>query len=475
MSKVLSLVFISLIICINSHAESVRLTANRPVLRIVDAQKVPIVHAEVMIGTAENHPFPHNIFKTDEGGEIEKPLEWSQELPVTIHSTGYVLTTHMPVSPSHHKVLPVYSRKQEKPVSVGGRVSGYGRIRNGDKMVDFSLVLPALTRKQLINLDTSSLLSPEEDTLDLPFSYQLGIPSNLSIPRQRESYKFFPVRLNKPNYRFVTREHGPKRMTALRGRFPIQETVSAFRDGKQLLEIVNYIMFLSGGQLDVDVQGSVKRENIRVNEWKLDKKFYVRAPQYGQNQAMLSLSLMENVHGEMLPMDIKMIESQEVKKLKSRQSNNNQYTLSVLLNKGDTLEDQLNFNQASLVLNKTSEEVRPTFLNMIEPPKMEGSVLTLSPPEAIEGVFPVATYLILAQVESSPEMTNGVSVKTYLWEVFHRSWIAQISLPDVPIQLNQGKRYIWEVIYLGSEGEIQKDKEWSFEDITHATRNVLEI
>ena len=457
------------------------------VLKIVDNQEVPIANAEVTLGPSEGDPFLNNILRTNEGGEVEKPMEWNTELPVTIHSTNHVLTTYMDTTPSR-QVLHVNHRDTENFIPIEGEVSGYGRIRDGDKKVDFSLVLPALTRRQLLNFDIYHILSPEKDILKIR-NYEFGLPSNISIPSQRESYIIFPIKFNKPTYRVLIREYGQKRLVAIRGRFSLKQVINDFRAGRSILGLVNHFQFLSGSELGLSVQGPVKGRDIRVDGWKLDDKFHVQAPQYGRDRIMLSLSLMENVYGEMFPMDIKMIESNEVKTLKSRRSGNNQYALSVLVNKTSSRgglrsrgnlrnfksKKKLNFHQVSLVINRASERVTPVFLSMIDSPKVSGSTLVLNPPKAMTGVFPVATYLALSRMEPLPNSAIHASKKTRLWEIFNNSWISQIELPDVPLNLDSGNKYVWEVIYLGSEREMANGEDWTLEDVSHVTRHISEI
>ena len=452
------------------------------VLRVVDNQEGPVVGAGVLIGHAENDPFPNNIFQTNEEGVVEKPMEWNTRQPVTIDSANHILTTYMDTDPDR-QVLRVKNRLIEEFIPVRGDISGYGHIRNGDDKIDFSLILPALTRRQLMDFDSFSILSPEGDTLKLPFGKTMDIPSNISLPKQKESYGTFPsitIRFDKPSYRVFTREYGHKRIVAIRGHFPFKQVVNGFPNGQSVVELVKHFKFFGGGQLDVDVQGAVSGQDIRVDEWRLDDKFSVRAPQYGGQRVMLSISLIENAYKELFPVDIKMIESNKLGTVKSRQSQTGRYVLSALVNQTSSGgKSKLDFNQVSLAINEVRTEVTPVFLDMIEAPIVEGTLLTLKSPQMAEGVFPVATYLAFSKMEPLPKSAlKGGAKKTRVWEVFNHSWVSQVELPEVSLNLGPGQkheRYVWEVIYLGSERQIAEGEDWTFEDISHATRNVLEI
>ena len=135
----------------------------------------------------------------------------------------------------------------------------------------------------------------------------------------------------------------------------------------------------------------------------------------------------------------------------------------------------MNFNQVSLVINRASDRVTPVFLSMIDAPRVSGSKLVLNPPKAMTGVFPVATYLALSRMEPLPNSAIRASKKTRLWEIFNNSWISQIELPDVPLNLDSGNKYVWEVIYLGSEREMANGEDWTLEDVSHVTRHISKI
>ena len=467
----------------NVHAEE----EGQGVLRVVDHQQAPIAEAEVTVGLSVGDPFSGNVLTTDAGGEAEKPVQWNRELPVTIQSKDHILTTYIDTSPDR-EVFSVSDRETKDFISIRGDIGGYGRLKNGDKKVDFSLVLPALTRRQLLNFDISTILSPKDDAINLPMGKKLNLPSNVSIPKQKESYGFFPIDLNKPSYGLMTRRYGDQRLVAIRGRFPLKPVVDGFRKNQFILGLVNHFHFLSGGQLEVHVGGAIKGQDMVADTWQLNDHFEIQAPEYGKQRAMVSVSLMENTHGELFPMDIKMIRSNGSQVLKSRQYNKARYAMSVLLAKVPGGEQGgLSFHQLSMAVNSVSVDkqgqnlkVTPHFLNLIAPPKILNSVggravLALTPPQAVEEIFPVATYVVLSQIESVPDSSIKASKKTRLWEVFNNFWVSEVEIPDIQIDLNSGKEHIWEVIYLGSDREIAPGENWTFNDISHVTRNVLEI
>ena len=151
-----------------------------------------------------------------------------------------------------------------KPVftlaNVSGEISGFS-VRNNDNVFNFALALPVLTKEQILNFNLDMFLSPENETISA-LGQSIEVPSNLSIPQQRERY-IFSIRFNKPNYRLPWDQ--PTRMQAigaLEGQFPFKEVIDKVRGGSPIFSLINDFTFNSFTVQEV--RGPF--ENIRVGQ-----------------------------------------------------------------------------------------------------------------------------------------------------------------------------------------------------------------
>src|SRR5262249_21152665 len=126
---------------------------------------------------------------------------------------------------------------------LNGKTTGHNVV-NGDGIIDFGLVIPAISKAGFANLDISDFISTDTDTISIA-GKSIALPSNITLPKQEESY-FITITLDKPNYRLNFKSDGVKGIFAARGRFPLDDMVSAYQSGKQLFELAN-IFTMSGG------------------------------------------------------------------------------------------------------------------------------------------------------------------------------------------------------------------------------------
>jgi hypothetical protein len=126
---------------------------------------------------------------------------------------------------------------------VSGQVTGYN-IRNNDNIFNFALALPVLTKKQMLNFNLDMFLSPETDTVTA-LGQSFEVPSNLSIPEQRERY-IFSIRFNKPSYRLPWSQTSDLfGVGALEGQFPFRQVIDKVRGGSPLFTLINDFTFTS--------------------------------------------------------------------------------------------------------------------------------------------------------------------------------------------------------------------------------------
>ena len=483
-------------------------------LQVANFLGEPVLGSEVLIGGLAGGDLTSPIvIKADDWGELHPSDRGSQRRPVTIRSGQYVLTTYMGLGRSH-QTLSVGGGWGE-PVLIQGTVDGYSRMINGDQEIDFTIVYPSLTRRQLIDFDHTQIFSAQKDILisDLKiWDKEFHIPSNISVPLQKETYGPLTVELDKPSYRiFVTQPRRSLGLMAVRGRLALDRVVEGFKQGQSLFQLFNHFKFIGGIQSEVRLRvagsGLLSEEHhILGDGWKFRERLRVHAPRYERGHSMVSFSFMENSQGEMFPMDIRPLESSQSRLLKFPESPNNKYMLSLLVKSSQLRRSYLKVEellmkipgggeegvplfgkrvalgsrQVSLVIQPVrdaSGEHRPVFLDLIEAPQVHSfHRVYCTPPRPVEGIFPVATQWTLYRVKSFPGEGLGAAAGgrgERIWEVFSPSWVSEVELPELSLDLESGQRYIWEVLYLGSDREILPGETWRVEDISHVTRSAL--
>jgi hypothetical protein len=475
----------------------VSLVPNHNMLDIVDQNGQPVAGATVMIGYEPGNPFAGNVITANGNGQIAIPSDWKAALPVTVQAAGFVTTT-VPVALPGDQTIKLSRQEGTGKFEIAGTPQNYGRLPTDGK-VDFALVIPALSRESMLAFDISSVMSPESDTIEI-IGNELKVPSNLSLPQQRENY-IFPIEFNKPNYRTYVRDQGQYLVSATRGNFPLQRVVNDIRGGKSIFEVVNHFTFTEGGQQAVDVQANVAGVNVPVNQIPFNTQASVTAPQFPTGHVMLSVALLDN-GGKYMPTDLKRLGPGQQMNLKS--SGPAGSVLSLLLEETANFQgvfatlfeplvklggavNQINADPATMDFGKFSFAflpsaggVAPQFLPMIGKPSLSGQVLTLNVPALPNGLVQVASYLVLVEVE---EINPGEKLKnerrTRLWEVWSNAWLGQVELPKIQFNRRPDRKYRWEVMFMARPANFVGSPNGStgvdLNTVTHVTRNSVEI
>ncbi len=136
-----------------------------------------------------------------------------------------------------------HALSSSEPLIISGSVNGY-ETRNFDNKLDFGLVIPAQTKTQIMDFRLSSVLSTKTDVIRAA-GQSIEVPSNLSLPSQRERY-FITIRINKPNFRLpLHSENVPTDVVVLEGHMPFKSTVDTLRGGSPLFSVINSFTFKS--------------------------------------------------------------------------------------------------------------------------------------------------------------------------------------------------------------------------------------
>lgn len=360
-------------------------------------------------------------------------------------------------------------------------------IKNNDGFVDFSLVIPAMNTEELINFDLGKVLSPETDSIKV-FSYNLEVPSNLSVPKQTESY-FLSITVDKNQFRTYQPAQPQYNFFALHGKFPVSDVIKGFQNGKSIFELVNFFNFIGGGSKDIKSNETAPIV-LPIDTLKFDSKFSVKAPVYGGNQFVLSLALNKN-GSTFFPTDLKRIDSGKTMSLTSK-SGFSAYALSILMNNVsrtyvekfdyNLIEEligtydaraETDFSQLSYTLQIANATTSPTFLPHIARPTLNKATgqVTAQVPATIPGVAPYGTVVTLSEVHPGGGSSFPIDFKGALWSQTFTSWNSNYTLPQVALDLIQKGTYSLDVMFLGAAQTSADSIDW--EQVTHATRNTL--
>ncbi|MCB9072033.1 MAG: hypothetical protein H6623_00305 [Bdellovibrionaceae bacterium] len=378
---------------------------------------------------------------------------------------------------------------------IKGTTENY-KIKDKDGIVDFSLVIPAMTSEELMNFDLGRVISPENDELHIA-SYNLQLPSNLSLPKQVESY-FLSFTLDKPEFRAFIRDNGHYNLFALHGQFPMKDVINGYQNGQSLFEMINFFTFQGGGKQELDVKGPMQDVKIAVNEWSLDTQVSITAPAYAKGKEMLAFSMYQSGN-EFYPVDMKRVLSGKNQKLSNRKGFDG-YVLSVLVNSnqqsflsrlqasnGDltkALFGQTQNARASYDFSQVSYHLQPTtasmskaqFLPEVSAPQFDHSTgkVTMDLPTATSGIAPYGTVITLSQVTPAGTEQLPLDFKRPLWSTTVTGWKGEFSLPADALAMIQKEQYAIDVLFLGSTQNVSSGAV-NWDQVTHVTRNSLKF
>jgi hypothetical protein len=488
-------------------------------IRILNEKGQPIAGADVLIGNEAGQPFANNQLKTDINGAITVGSDWQNPQPITISANGYLRTTFLSVTPEAHDFQ---LRLIDMPtqIEIKGVATGFGDLRRDGK-VDFGLVYPALSRRQLAQFDIDTMISPQFDEIKV-LTETVSVPSNLTLPNQEESY-ILPITLNKPDYRLYVRESGNYRVMATHGQFPLKQVVGQLRDGKSFYEVLNLFKFMECGQRDVVVNDRIDGQDVPVNQVTFNRSVAVRAPSLADGQVMLSATMVNQ--GDLyFPSDIKRLQSGEQLSLNIPNGDNKNYIVSLLMPKReaekiggihaidiakdidsaahpevdlspaqqllkpfqihvglDQSPEQSPLNDGpggiSIALN-TAEDSQPKFLGLVPRPTLQGkNLVNFISPNSVAGVDPVATYVVLSQIDHVKVGNYNLERHYRMWELFSPGWVNVAQLPNMPLNFEPGKNYRWEVYYMGSaqNASLSDGKAYFLDRVTHVSHNSLDL
>lgn len=418
-----------------------------PSILVVNQFNIPIENAQVLIGSALDVPFVNNLLMTDKNGQIQNINNWTTVEHVTADAQGYIRQTLLNQSPGI-LIIKLNTASMTKKAMLKGQVTKLPVV-NGDKNIDLGLVMSTLTKSDLLNFDLNLLISPTNDVMKVA-TYDIAVPSNVSLPAQKEKY-IFNLNIEKSEYHFFTSVPGPRRLVATAGRFPFKQVVDELRSGKPFYAVLNYFN-LSGGSLrDVNILGSNTQLDIPGSELQFNAPISVASPKINEDEVFVALSASE-VSGYFVPTGIREMASNTTASLKAI-PNAPAFTVNILKKQTEFMSQSEGADRLSIAILPYQANSKPNLLPLVDNPTVNysnGYTITLPNISATNGIFPLAISAYISEMSSTSSTTDLVRK----WEIFGTNWPAQLTLPNWPMSASANQKRI-EINYLGST--VQQD------------------
>jgi hypothetical protein len=198
--------------------------------------------------------------------------------------------------------------------SLVGTADGFS-VRNGDDKLDFGLVIPTLTKAQVMDFNLSYVLSSETSVIRA-VGQRINVPSNLSLPQQSERYSFFTIRIDKPEFILpIATAELPPEIVILEGNIPFANTVDTLRSGKPLFAVINSFTFESYSLSPVDAPTAPQELTVGASSIEGEqvefKSPLAEDPEFVTLGLNLASSLQEDGTLRHFPIDIKTLEFPE--------------------------------------------------------------------------------------------------------------------------------------------------------------------
>ena len=443
-----------------------KLTPAEAQIKVINQFGEPVQGAQILIGDAQGAPFRNNFFKTDSAGRALIPTEWIGPASVTVDAAGYIRQTLLNVAPGNLTLKMSNAFLAQRP-EVRGQVTQMPVV-NGDKLVDFALVMPAVSKADMLNFDIGQVISPYNDTLTAA-GQTSDIPSNVSIPKQSESY-FINVTLDKPIYRLKLPNLGAKKIVAIRGRFVFKTVADELRKGKRFDELINYFSILGGSTRETVLTAATTTLDIPGTDIEFKNTLAVNSPNTAADELMLVLATSE-MNGAMIPTDVKRTTNGQATKLQSMVGKP-AFVVSLLKKQSEFMSQDPGADRMSAsLLPFTKGSVQP-LLPLIANPTIaatENYVITLPEAPTTAGINGIAVSASISDLVETQDAGKTILIPNRRWDIIGLGWTQQISLPNWPLDDSTARKRV-EVNYIGStSAKITRLDNSLIENATHIT------
>lgn len=446
-----------------------------PTIRVVDQNNTPVVNAQILVGLG-NETTGLDLINTNEDGVAVVQKNWTTEQHITVEAAGFIRQTLLNQKPGSLIVKLNLAYQNPRPM-VKGQVTGLPVV-NGDKNIDFSIVMPTITKADLLNFDLGAVLSPYSDKLATP-GRDSTIPSNVVIPTQKESY-FIGVTLSKPDHRLYTTTYGQKTFFALSGRFPFKTIIKELTDGKEFYEILNHFDFTSGSTKEHFVNAPATTMNMSGVDFKFTGQAKVKGGNISADDVLLGMTT-SDLNGQFIPSDIKTLTAGKITNFKTL-AGKPTYVVSLMKKKSDFSQQSAESDRSSASIVPYTNEVTTSLLPLIDAPAVsynnEAYLIQLpnQPRFGInrEEIHPIAVTAALSDIIQIPDQDTTVTILNRKWEIVGTSWTNEIQLPSWPLENQPSKKRV-EINLIGStEKESVNIGSDLVEAATHVTHSATE-
>lgn len=417
-------------------------------IKIVNRFGEAVVGAQILIGDAQGSPFRDNFLTTDRNGQVVVPSTWTTPAAITVAAAGYIRQSILNQTPGNITIRVNTAYMSSYP-EVKGNVTDLPVV-NKDKLVDFALAMPLLTRQDLLtNFSLDQVISPYMDNFSAA-GQKMTVPSNVSLPTQKENYSIISVTLDKPIYRIKTPTVGPKKFVAIRGRFVFKTVVDAFRSGKSFADLINEFTIIAGGIKDGVVTSPLTNLDLPGNDIQFTSQVKVNASAPQSDEVALVLAG-SDIDGFLMPTDVKRVTPGQATNLQTVPNRPTQI-VNFIKKQSEFMSTAPGSDRMSASMLPYSAADQYKLLPLMSNPQITNQgryVITAQALKADNGINPVATTAVISDLIQTREGGETVTTPARRWEVFSYGWQPQMVLPQWPLEAAPAKGRV-EVKYIGS-------------------------
>ena len=399
-------------------------------IKVVNQFGEPVANAQVLIGQAQGAPFKGNFLQTNQAGIAVIPREWTEPAHVTVDAAGYVRQTLLNQKPGN-MTLKLNSAYLARRAELRGQVTNLP-VQNGDKLIDFGLVMPALTRADILNFDLDQVISPYTDILSVA-GQSAPLPSNVSLPTQKESY-IFNLTISKPVYRLMVPTLGPKTFYAARGRFHFKTVVDKLRDGTPFYELLNDFSILGGGLRETQIVAGQTTLDIPGTELEFKSTMQVQSATAQSDEVLMMLAA-SDVAGTLIPTDVKKFAPNQNVTLTSM-AGKPAFVVNVIKKQSEFMSRVSGADRLSASLAPYKAGEKQTLLPLVANPSIQNAssfVIQLPAAPTAAGVNGIAVSATISDLYETPNGNTKIVSANRRWEVLGLGWGTQIQLPAWPL------------------------------------------
>lgn len=426
---------------IKSHSEPViksqwnPMAGSRAMIRVIDENDQPIINASILIGQSVDNPFSGNLLKTNKDGIATAPTDWTNSASVTVDASKYVRQTYVDLPPGDLTVR-MSLASDATLTTIQGQITELPVV-NGDKLIDYALIMPAFNRSDMLNFSLDLAISPISETISVA-NRNVDVPTNLSLPTQTERYLLFNVTLTKPVYHLSVPFKGRKTFYAASGRFPFKPVVDGLNSDQSFYDLINEFSITGGSLRDVNLNAPVVNLDIPAAELKFTNKVNLKAPTFKNDEAVVMVAAIEATQSY-IPTDIKRVSSGQSIQLNNL-AEKPTYIVSALKRQSEIKSDSVGSDRLSASILQSSN-YNSLMLPLVENPeirKNSGYEVTLpQPPSLPSSLNALATTVVISDI-----LQVDAKTKNYIrrWEIVGLNWQKKFQLPNWPLNDPQNKK-----------------------------------